>query len=194
MLELFFRKHFLPLPSIVTDDFDYDPSFLCHHDESCILDEEEESDCPCGDTVNYDKVLDKLSICPDGVGNCVICQCPLIEEDKDSPGYFNLVSTLSCGHMYHTFCLTGQIQSTLLKEISMAARVGRKMEKNKVTLKCAICQKKSCLVHGYHVPISFLIQADIKIKTQYLASVASKTPKRKIKEKNKTTTKRKKKN
>ena len=176
-----FRRHPLPLPSII-DDLEYEPEFLCPSDDSCIMKNCDPNCCMrdtnavrCISTLDVKKVIDKFPVCAEGVGNCVICQCPLIEEDSNLNGYFLVTSALSCGHVFHSTCLMGQIKIKLLKEIGMAARVGRKMEKCKVTLDCAICQQKSCISHGYFVPPNFLLPLDLKLKTQHLNKLLEKT-------------------
>ena len=110
-----FRKHILPVPNEIVDDFEYEPGFLCPKDPSCIFNINTNICCPS--TLNSKKVLEKLAPCADGIGNCAICQCPLIEEDPESTGFYNVVSALSCGHLFHSFCLPGQIKASLFKEI-----------------------------------------------------------------------------
>ena len=108
-----FRKQQLPLHDIF-EDLGYEAGFLCPCDASCVVDKMY-SPC-CNLLLDCSKVKKNLSPCKEGVGNCVLCQCPLLEEDEKNPGYYSSVSALKCGHLYHSECFKGQMKNALLRE------------------------------------------------------------------------------
>ncbi len=166
-----FRKYSLP-PNKIIEDIGYETNFLCPCNESCVLDKSKSPACEL--LLDIDEVKKNVSPCKEGIGNCTICQCPLLEEDGEAPGHYMQISALACGHLYHSNCLRDQQKVALMEEIGMAARVGRKMSGEKVVLSCSICNKKNCLVHAFHVSPNFLYPLDLEMKSKYELELALK--------------------